>query len=200
MLFTLEREMQEGKFKMTNEKNKIIIQEIYYWKNSRLLPETYCDFLLALYTKGNQEKEEFPLQTIKKNQGFRTFHGLIYGLLLLLLLATLLVIYLTELSYVLQMSIVGFFLVTSISVTAYFIRKRVFFQVPLSLSFIQLLLISLSLVDYFANGDRFWTGAIIVFNCLLWIVMGRMTRVLYLVISGVVGLTIFVLMVIIYNY
>lgn len=184
---------------MTNEKKKIIIQEIYYWKNSRLLPETYCDFLLALYTEGNQDKEELPSQTLKKNQGFTAFHGLICGLLLLLLLATLLVIYFTELSYVLQMSIVGFFLGTSIAVTAYFIRKRVFFQVPLSLSFIQLLLISLSLVDYLANGDRFWTGTIIVFNCLLWIVMGRMTRVLYLVISGVVGLTIFVLMVIINN-
>jgi hypothetical protein len=51
---------------MTNEKKKIIIQEIYYWKNSRLLPETYCDFLLALYTEGNQDKEELPSQMLKK--------------------------------------------------------------------------------------------------------------------------------------
>ena len=185
---------------MTTEKKKIIIQEIYYWKNSRLLPETYCDFLLALYTEGNQDKEELPSKTLKKNQRFTAFHGLIYGLLLLLLLATLLVIYFTEISYVLQMGIVSFFLVTSLSVTVYFIRKRAFFQVPLSVSFIQFLLISLSVVDYFANGDRFLVATIIVFNCLLWIVTGRITRVLYLVISGGVGLIIFALIVIIHYY
>lgn len=34
---------------MDQDKRRIIIQEIKYWKANRLLPEHYCDFLLNLY-------------------------------------------------------------------------------------------------------------------------------------------------------
>lgn len=37
---------------MDKEKNKIIIDEISNWKKNQLLPEKYCNFLLALYTYG----------------------------------------------------------------------------------------------------------------------------------------------------
>ena len=44
-------------------RKQIIINEIIYWKKNRMLPEHYCDFLLALYTKGNglqdQSKNRF---------------------------------------------------------------------------------------------------------------------------------------------
>ena len=37
---------------MDENRKQIIIKEIGYWKNNKLLPEQYCDFLLALYTEG----------------------------------------------------------------------------------------------------------------------------------------------------
>lgn len=38
------------------QRKAIIIGEIKYWKDNRLLPEAYCDYLLALYTKGEEEE------------------------------------------------------------------------------------------------------------------------------------------------
>lgn len=37
---------------MTNPRKKIILNEILFWKQNKLLPEHYCDFLAALYTEG----------------------------------------------------------------------------------------------------------------------------------------------------
>ncbi|SFL81603.1 hypothetical protein SAMN04487943_104128 [Gracilibacillus orientalis] len=37
---------------MDEERKQTIINEINYWKKSQLLPNQYCDFLLALYTEG----------------------------------------------------------------------------------------------------------------------------------------------------
>ena len=36
---------------MDENRKQIIINEIIYWKKNRMLPEHYCDFLLALYTR-----------------------------------------------------------------------------------------------------------------------------------------------------
>ena len=43
---------------MRDERTKTIVREIKYWKQYRLLPDEYCDFLLALYTQGETEKEQ----------------------------------------------------------------------------------------------------------------------------------------------
>ncbi|GAA0362701.1 hypothetical protein [Bacillus horti] len=41
-----------------DQKTKVVIQEIKYWKKNKLLPEHYCDFLLALYTEGSENIPE----------------------------------------------------------------------------------------------------------------------------------------------
>lgn len=40
---------------MSKDRMKIIIEEIEYWKKYNLLPEQYCDYLLTLYTKGEEK-------------------------------------------------------------------------------------------------------------------------------------------------
>ncbi|MGL4820278.1 MAG: hypothetical protein ACRC5C_09875 [Bacilli bacterium] len=35
------------------QRKKVIIDEILFWKQSKLLPESYCDFLLTLYSEGD---------------------------------------------------------------------------------------------------------------------------------------------------
>ncbi|MFD6443288.1 hypothetical protein ACFWDG_26790, partial [Peribacillus sp. NPDC060186] len=37
---------------MDETRKKIIIQEINSWKESRMIPEQYCNYLLALYCQG----------------------------------------------------------------------------------------------------------------------------------------------------
>ena len=43
---------------MSNQRKQIILNEITFWKQNKLLPEHYCDFLMTLYTEGNQEDEK----------------------------------------------------------------------------------------------------------------------------------------------
>lgn len=42
---------------MNPQRKRIIISEIKYWKQNKLLPEHYCDFLITLYAQGEDEKE-----------------------------------------------------------------------------------------------------------------------------------------------
>lgn len=43
---------------MSNKRTDIIIKEIHYWKEHNLLPKVYCNFLLALYTKGQSTDDQ----------------------------------------------------------------------------------------------------------------------------------------------
>ncbi|PKC51915.1 hypothetical protein RhiirA1_482678 [Rhizophagus irregularis] len=43
---------------MPNTRKQIILNEILFWKQNKLLPEHYCDFLMTLYTEGEVEPEE----------------------------------------------------------------------------------------------------------------------------------------------
>ncbi|MGZ4030599.1 MAG: hypothetical protein ACXVDJ_00340 [Tumebacillaceae bacterium] len=43
---------------MNQEQKKIIVQEINHWRNSKLLPAEYCDFLLNLYMEGESFSAE----------------------------------------------------------------------------------------------------------------------------------------------
>lgn len=40
---------------MDQQRKTTIINEIKYWQENRLLPEKYCDYLLALYTEGEAD-------------------------------------------------------------------------------------------------------------------------------------------------
>lgn len=51
---------------MTNPRKKIILNEILFWKQNKLLPEHYCDFLAALYTEGADIEELEPVQHPKQ--------------------------------------------------------------------------------------------------------------------------------------
>lgn len=51
---------------MTNPRKKIILNEILFWKQNKLLPEHYCDFLATLYTEGADPEELEPVQHPKQ--------------------------------------------------------------------------------------------------------------------------------------
>ncbi|MBM7604727.1 hypothetical protein JOC75_002730 [Metabacillus crassostreae] len=180
---------------MDKDKKNIIINEIHQWKDNKLLPETYCDFLLALYTEGNQENNE-QVEVKKKKKRLPTFDGFLYAFIMILVIASLLFTNFTEIAYLMQMVILSFLLIGSFLVTAYFIRKGKSFQVPLSLTFIQLLISSIALSDFFASGNDFILGLIIISNCLVWLTFGVILRILYLSISGILGIAVFVVAII----
>ncbi|GGJ62974.1 putative membrane protein [Anoxybacillus voinovskiensis] len=165
---------------MNEKRREIIVREIEYWKRSRLLPEHYCDYLLALYTEGEVTPSAAP-----SRKRWATVFFLLF--ICLLLPAGVLVIYFTELSFVLQMLLLAFFVgICLMAIWRW--RKEALVHLPLISGAFLLFLATVRLSDYYFSGSKAVLSLVIFLNCFLWIVIGMRFRFLYLTISGVLGL------------
>lgn len=76
---------------MNQQEKKIIIQEIRTWRDSKLLPAEYCDFLLNLYAEGDSfsaEEQNRPRKNNRTNggsEGLRRFFNSQASLVLLVM-------------------------------------------------------------------------------------------------------------------
>lgn len=173
---------------MRDEHRLTIINEIKYWKQSKLLPEHYCDFLLALYTEG--EGVEELNKKIGTNRGFpkRYLERFQIILLFLLLPFSFVVIYFTELQVHLQLIIISLFLSYSIWVGYNFREEsRFYLHFSFIVSLFLLLSFTLLLVQITAQEAMF-TVIGILFNFLIWILLGLYYKFYYLIIAGVFGI------------
>jgi hypothetical protein len=174
---------------MNEQRREIIVREIEYWKRSRLLPEQYCDYLLALYTEGEYKKS--PSDIFRSRQRM-IIRFLLAVLICLLLPASVLVIYFTELSFVLQMPLLFLFFFICIIVAWMWKRKGNIVHIPLISGAFIFLLASIEVGEYYFPKQKAVTASIVFVNCLLWILVGKRFRFLYLFISGIIGIGILV--------
>ncbi|MGN7399679.1 hypothetical protein ACTHO0_07460 [Cytobacillus praedii] len=166
---------------MNENRKNIIVNEILSWKKARMLPEQYCDYLLALYTEGNQP--EISKKGIK-NGGFWKKHYLF----ILLIPLTLFLIHFTELSITLQMPLLILFVLTGIIFTIYFSRKGILLQIPIIVSALILLLTSVEFFSsVFPERPKFLYFNLII-NCFLWLLCGWKLKQPAFTISGILGL------------
>ncbi|MCM3710868.1 hypothetical protein [Sporosarcina luteola] len=129
---------------MNVQRKKIIIAEINYWKQNKLLPEHYCDFLLTLYTQGDHELEISATDALlsKEEKKDKTR-----------------VILLQFLYIVIAFAVLG---------------------------------TSLKLWELFFAGQMMLLVGFLIMNCLLWLLAGRLLKLLYFTISGAAGLILIV--------
>ncbi|KON87020.1 hypothetical protein AF332_09485 [Sporosarcina globispora] len=171
---------------MDDNRKKIIVNELLYWKKSRMLPDRYCDYLLALYTEGSQ-----PKGTKKdKNEMFLYLINLIF---LLLVPISALLIYFTELSIILQTAILILIIFICILFVFYFSRKAKLIHIPLISAALILLMGSVGLVSELYSDNRAILYAALVINCILWLLAGLKLKFQYLWISGTFGLMLIVI-------
>lgn len=171
---------------MNENRKKIIVNEILSWRKNRMLPEHYCDFLLALYTEGNQPSEN-------KERKSRSYYWKNHYLFLLLIPITLFLIHFTELPINLQMTFSLIFVLAGIIFTFYYLRKGILLQIPLITSALILLLSS---VEFISNLYPEYPKVLyfnLVFNCLLWLLSGWKLKLLSFVISGALGLILLII-------
>ncbi|MCL6585368.1 MAG: hypothetical protein K6T72_02420 [Anoxybacillus sp.] len=165
---------------MNEKRREIIVREIEYWKRSRLLPEHYCDYLLALYTEG----EVTPSVAPRRKRWATVF---VMFLVCLLLPAGVLVIYFTELSFVLQMLLLAFFVgICLIGIWRW--RREAVVHLPLISGAFLLFLAMVRMSDYYFPGSKMVLSLVVFLNCFLWVIVGIRFRFLYLTISGAIGL------------
>ncbi|MGG3450971.1 MULTISPECIES: hypothetical protein [Bacillaceae] len=162
-------------------KKEIIINEILIWKENNMLPPHYCDYLLALYTQG----EDFTESGRRAKR--QRIHLTSAVLAIMLLPISIFVLYFTEFSFILQTvvltSFVGFLLLLAI----YFSRKKILVPVFFLGAAVMLLLLSLELNTYFFNGNPFTLYGILFLNCLLWLYTGMKLRLIYFTVSALLG-------------
>lgn len=162
-------------------KKEIIINEILIWKENNMLPPHYCDYLLALYTQGEDFTES------GRRARSQRIHLTSAALAIMLLPISIFVLYFTEFSFILQTvvltSFVGFLLLLAI----YFSRKKILVPVFFLGAAVMLLLLSLELNTYFFAGNPFTLYGILFLNCLLWLYTGMKLRLIYFTMSALLG-------------
>lgn len=163
----------------------IIINEIQYWREHKLLPEHYCDFLLALYTQGSEDSENVIEQTSRKKNVLFVAQ---FALLTIMIPLSFLVSYSTKFTYNLQMIFSG--LLCLISIVLYFVYKKrsnELYHFALIISLIVLLLTSFTILSPYLSSNLH-TLIIISINILLWILIAFKQRLLYLKITSISAL------------
>jgi hypothetical protein len=174
---------------MDERRREIIVREIEYWKRSRLLPEQYCNYLLALYTEGDDKKRPHGRGSDRRRTVF-TF--LLAGMICLLLPASTLVIYFTELSFVLQMLLYALFFFLCLVAIRLWKGKGNILHIPLISGAFIFLIASIKIGEYYFPKQKAVTALTIFINCLWWIWMGKRFRLLYFLLSGIIGMGILI--------
>ncbi|GGN66146.1 MULTISPECIES: hypothetical protein [Oceanobacillus] len=170
---------------MEHERKITIINEIEYWKQHKLLPEHYCDFLLALYTEG---EEATTIEQQRKGTSFtKVVERFQIALLYLLLPFSFIVIYFTEFHVNLQLVILFLLLSYSVAVAIYYKNKRaVYFHSAFIISLFLGLLLSLSISNlWFIQPIA--AALVIVCNFIFWIFAGYKLKSKYIAFIGALG-------------
>lgn len=169
---------------MDNRHTEIIVQEIKYWKEHNLLSKDKCNFLLALYTQGEQSQTERtdPL----KQKSFQNIASL--ATLLCVVPLSFVITYLTGFYEILQIAI--FLLFISFSFWTYnnFKKTRFPFQYFALLTGLIMTLYTTVFVI------RMYTESMLVIKCVLfvnfsyWIWIGWKTQIKYVFVTGSIAL------------
>ncbi|WP_226583097.1 hypothetical protein [Halobacillus litoralis] len=176
---------------MEGERTKIIINEIRNWKENRLLPRQYCDFLLALYTQGEK------ISTQDKQKHLNPFRRLVFISFLVfssfLLPLSFLVIYFTEMGIIMQTGLLSSFVVlvcTHIWWLKY--KKSEWFLVPTIIALLIIMLLSIQVIEQILMNHSILYIAMAV-HCFIWIGIGYGWKVKFLTVTGMIGLSLLII-------
>lgn len=184
-----------GGDRMDVKRKQTIIQEIKYWKRSKLLPEHYCDYLLTLYTEGEENTEHGSAEKRKLSSSSITF---VYSFIFvhLLLFLTIVVIYFTNFSYVMQIALLVLFFIVSLWIAKRIVMtyKNVGYYYYL-LAAIIFILLCLFLNQIFFYNSKSTLIAIVLVHFICWLFIGLKWKITYFTIAGAGGLLLFLLFV-----
>ncbi|MCC5801536.1 hypothetical protein [Rossellomorea vietnamensis] len=166
--------------RIKNSKKETIIHEILLWKQTKMLPEQYCDYLLALYTEGTGIDDR--AAESQKKHILKDFLLSISSILI-----SLFVIYFTELSIVLQTAILASFVGLLMGVGIYYTKKQFSPLLLFASAACILLLSSMELTERIFEGDSFPLYITLFLNCFIWIGAGVKWKVNYFTLAGSVG-------------
>ncbi len=169
--------------RMNNQRKETILNEIIYWKENRLLPEQYCNYLIALYSEGEGIKNHTSTNKQKKrNDSF------LYIIGMLMLPISVIILYFTDLSIYLQTGILAVFVVLCLGLGIYFSKKAFWYPYFYLIGAFCFLLITIHLCMTFYPNRLIVLYVAIILHCLVWLFTGWKLRLIYFTVSGILGL------------
>lgn len=169
---------------MDEQRKETIIREIKYWKQSKLLPDTYCDFLLTLYTEGNA-----PSIKQLKPKSLSGIKGLFSFILVqMLLIITIVVIYFTDYSLGMQIAFVLFASAFSgyIGIRTYKLDES-FAKFYFLIASIKLFLIAFHTLRELLEHSRTPLLILLLVTCIVWFFVGYRWKSKYFYIAAALG-------------
>ena len=174
---------------MANQRKQIIINEITFWKQNKLLPEHYCDFLMTLYTEGTYQGEE-PAGNAKQSVKGREKRQGRWMFLLFPAVAVALFVLLFTLDSLWLVGIPALLLaIASVAGAFYYAKKNELLAPVLYISGALLLFglsVKLSLAYFPKNNTALYS--VLIGNSLFWLLSGWKMKLIYFTVSGVLGL------------
>ena len=172
---------------MTNPKKQIIVNEILFWKKNKMLPEHYCDFLMTLYTEGSGEQiVGDPKQAVKaKEKRKGSWLYIAVPLVAIILFATL---FLADSFWVATVPAIVIGL--GIILASFMVAKKNGLLIPILYVSGALIIFGASVklcLMYFPE-DNTAVYSVLVLNSLFWFVSGIKMKLMYLTLSGALGM------------
>ncbi|MBT2288103.1 hypothetical protein J7E73_02955 [Paenibacillus albidus] len=163
-------------------KRDIILKEIQYWRNSRLLPEQYCDFLTNLYDDETKAKDSNPLSLHNIGQGSVKLWLFGFGIISLIFLISL---YFSVFPWPLQIATALSVLIVCYGFAAvYRDRQTVLSLILAGTGSVLTLGFGLWMIALHDLNPDFWRPLLIAGCGLLWCVLGFVLRIGLLQYSG----------------
>ena len=176
---------------MSNQRKQIIVNEIAFWKQNKMLPDHYCDFLTSLYTGGMAEQ---PDQTVDAKQSILakerkaiTSKFLIFPLLAIGLLIVLRFVPIDWLSIAVG-GIVG--LILSFYGIRFAVKKHLAAPLLHVSGALLLLWMSVQIATTYFVGSNMALYVVISINCLFWIILGSWQKLIYFTLAGGLGIAV----------
>ncbi|AJD91486.1 hypothetical protein JMA_21690 [Jeotgalibacillus malaysiensis] len=167
---------------MDKKRKETIVQEINYWKQNKLLPDAYCDFLMNLYTSGEGE-----FDTIEKQQKNSGKNLVISGVSLAAGLFTVIALIFGELALATQ-ALISILVSAGIMIVSFNPSTSPLVKIlsRILAAFI-VLLFSVDIWRTYFSDQIHVLYLIIGVQCILWAIAGFYSKQQYFTISGVIG-------------
>lgn len=167
---------------MEANRKKVIISEINFWKQNNMLPEHYCDYLLTLYT-GGENDEQIKSQSSKASTWI-TDDLFFHSSFLLIIILSLVVTYFTHFSFSLQTVVLVTFYIYLFASFVYYKKKQKNKLIIYITTAFLLLLNMVQINETFFQSEMSNLYFLLLINCSLWIVGGIWRKIHFFTITG----------------
>lgn len=166
-------------------RKNVIINEIHFWKQHNMLPEHYCDYLIALYTEGENEQE---IQHKGKSKKYRFNSEFMFHLLFLfMMIITIVITNITDVSLGMQ-TLIFLCFICGLLFSLYYFKKKGKSRLLICITGAFLILhFSVQLNEFFFQGNTKSLYFVLLGNGFIWLVGGIWKKQLFFKISGLIA-------------